>query len=871
MARKEGRGSAPLKELFCWQGLLSWASPRDRRLGVAVTCVLCVTMVATQLNYMIVGHAHAMLVLAPIATCALAYGVRAGVLVGAVSGLAELIHAQLLPLDYYEKYFAAPWNSLVLFALMGLLLGLAFASAARWVAPGRRRSVALGLACVFASLFFTAYFQLSASIINAIIALEIPHDLLQQLLGARESIAQFGFDATIMAVCALLLNNSAARLTDERVRTIRETFQGWLVVVVSLAYMVSAAFSYTGISIACRGDAERRMVDQLSYLSDQLAERDHMIDSFARRTQVVQGVLDEVHSSSIGSVARGFVLGDDGVCAIAENGTVVSSNVDAYVGMSFSDVVGGGLAEGFSEDLFDAAHSSEWDMGGGVLGYMRATQMGFARVARSGSYQLMVAVSAAEVFRWRSALMLVVSLAFLVVFVSIYLQASVLLRDVVVRNIDRTNETLMHITEGALDERVQVSDPVEFAQLSSGINATVGSLKDAIAAEAARIDRDLATARAIQESALPRIFPPFPQIEAFDVYASMTPAREVGGDFYDLFLVGEHTVCFLIADVSGKGIPAALFMMAAKTEISNNVAVGMDLAVALQTANWHLAQGNDAGMFVTVWAALLDYETGVLTYVNAGHNPPLLRHEGSWQWLRQKGGLFLGAFDTARYRSSTITLVPGDKLFLYTDGVSEAFDAENEQYGEERLEAFLDAHGELHPHALIDACSSELHAWAEGTEQSDDITMLTLEYGVPPEALGGITVPAEIEKLDDVLDLVHAELAQRRCPITVQHQLDIVIEELFVNVCSYAYEGSGEVGECRVEYVYNANPHSLTLSIIDWGVPFDPLEHADPAAPSTVDDARIGGLGIMMVKRMCDDVSYLRDDDANVTVIKKSW
>lgn len=872
MSHRDSHGQVGLKELFAWRGAMAWADPQIQRVGIGAACVLCVAMVATQLNYIVVGYAHVILILAPLASCALAYGALPACLLGGIAGLTELLHATFLPLDYYEKYFMAPWNSVVLFALVGLLLGLLFAFVnLRFEMGGRKRRLVLALCCVAASLLFTSYFQTSASFINSNLDVVVPENLVNQLVGKRESLAQVSLNSILMIVDTLISDVFFARWAAQQERTIRETFQSWLIVVVGLAYLVVAALEYTGISVACRGDAERRMTQQLTYISEQLAERDKMLDGFARRTHVSQVVVDEVHDSSIGSVARNFVMGDDGICVVAEDNVVVSSNVDAYVGESFQDVVGAGFSDGFSEDLYNAKRSSEWDMGGGMLGYLRASQMGYVRVARSGNYQMMVAISADEMFRWRYVLMAVVSFAFLGVFIAIYRQASILLRDVVVHNIDRTNETLSHITDGMLDERVQVSDPVEFARLSNGINETVGSLKNAIAAEAARIDRDLATAKAIQESALPRTFPPFPEIDAFDVYASMTPAREVGGDFYDLFLVGEDSVCLLVADVSGKGIPASLFMMAAKTEIANNVSVGMDLAVALQTANWHLSQGNEAGMFVTVWAALLNWKTGELTYVNAGHNPPLLCHDGVWQWLRGRGGLFMGAFDTARYRSSTLKLVEGDQLVLYTDGVNEAFNPEGEQYGEDRLEAFLSSHSHLHPHALVDALSTDLRSWANGADQSDDITILALEYGIPPEVSGCITVPAELSRLDDVLAMIHDELGQRHCPITVQHQLDIVIEELFVNVCKYAYEELGTVGECMVEYVYNANPSSLTISITDWGVPFDPLAHADPKLPTSVDDARIGGLGILMVKRMVNDMSYLRDGEANVTVFKKIW
>ena len=467
----------------------------------------------------------------------------------------------------------------------------------------------------------------------------------------------------------------------------------------------------------------------------------------------------------------------------------------------------------------------------------------------------------------------VLSLAFmeLIVFAILFVAVFMLVRHEVVQSIWNVNGTLGQITQGDLHAEVDVRNNAEFVSLSDDINTMVASLRNAIAAEAARIDRELGYARSIQESALPRTFPPFPQIHAFDIYASMDPAREVGGDFYDFFLVDDHTLGFLVADVSGKGIPAALFMMAAKTELSNCMSSGMSLADAVQTTNWHLCQGNEADMFVTVWAATLNYETGELTYVNAGHNPPLLRHEGQWQWLRKRSGLFLGAFDTARFRSHTIQLAKGDQLVLYTDGVNEAFNADGEQFGDDRLERFLQVHAALGPQSMVKALHEELGRWAAGTEQSDDITILALEYGVSSLATGSLTVPATLDHMDEVLAFVHSALHERNCPITAQNQLDVAIEELFVNVCNYAYADQDEPGDATIDYVFNPDLNSLTVAITDSGQPFNPLGHEDPTAPGSIEEAAIGGLGILMTKRMTDDISYVRDDDKNVIAFVKSW
>ena len=860
--------------LWRWRGIAADESRGARIAGIVVLNIACVAMVATQLNYVVVADIHVIAVLAPIVSAALIYGPQVAMITGGVAGLAELIHATYLSLDYYEKYFMAPWNSVLLFALVGLIVGLMYA----WPEyygnkSGWRRPAGLVFGCAVGSLFFSLYFQASVSFINAGLANEVPQNLVQQLTGSREVLLQCLVDFLLMSAMVLLADTKLKRiLKRSQEPTIRETFQRWLAVVVAMAYMISAAFIYTGISVACRGDAEQRMNRQLIYLEDQLKARDNVISMIAdRRTTLVQGVLEEVDTMTINSISRGIALGDDGIVSISEDGVIIASNREQYVGHRFEEIVGAGLRDGFDSALYDASRSSEWDMGGGTLGYVRVAQMGFARVAQVGSYQLMVAMSAADVFQYRGIIMAVTSLLFLAIFGVLYVQASLLLQNVVVRGFDETNEVLSRITGGDLNQVVDVHDSLEFTNLSGGINATVGALKDSIAEAKAGIERELMTAKAIQKSALPSTFPPFPQVEQFDIYANMNAAREVGGDFYDFFLIDDRTLGFLVADVSGKGIPAALFMMAAKTELANYMASGIDLASAIESVNYHLCQGNEAGMFVTVWAATLDFVSGELTYVNAGHNPPLLRHDNEWRWLRERGGLFLGTFDTATYRSQTITLVRSDELLLYTDGVTEAFSVDEDEYGEERLEQFLATHTHDHPHMLVDAVRSDVAQWAEGAEQSDDITMVSLEYGVAPEVRGSLTVPAVLDNLERVLALIHGELARRLCPIDVQNKVDIAIEELFVNVCRYAYADQDEPGNVTVDYIYNARPNAITIQLTDQGVPFDPLSRKDPTKPASIQEATIGGLGIFMAKKSVDDFSYVRDGDKNIVVIKKIW
>ena len=247
----------------------------------------------------------------------------------------------------------------------------------------------------------------------------------------------------------------------------------------------------------------------------------------------------------------------------------------------------------------------------------------------------------------------------------------------------------------------------------------------------ARRAKELAMAADIQENAVPRVFPPFPSEKRIDVFASMKPAREVGGDFYDFYFTAPGRLAFLVADVSDKGVPAALFMMRAKTLLKNLAQSGRPLADAVREANDALCEGNAASMFVTAWVGTLDLATGAVTYVNAGHNPPvrLRAADGSAAYVRSKPGLVLGAMPGAKYRAETLALEPGDALYLYTDGVTEQADPRGELFGEERLRAFLEAGGFLErPETCTGAVLAGVEAHAAGTPQSDDRTQLLVRW-----------------------------------------------------------------------------------------------------------------------------------------------
>ena len=445
--------------------------------------------------------------------------------------------------------------------------------------------------------------------------------------------------------------------------------------------------------------------------------------------------------------------------------------------------------------------------------------------------------------------------------------------------IDRVNRALERIAEGDLATRTDEGSSRELASLSEGVNTMTVALEKQFAQIKEGIKRELDAAAVIQESALPRAFPPFPDIPRFDIYAGMQPAREVGGDFYDFFLIGDACdaesgkLGFVVADVSGKGVPAALFMMAAKTAIRGYMESGMELGEAFENANRKLCAGNDSAMFVTAFAGVLDYATGSIAYVNAGHNAPFLRQHGEWRQLTDKSGLPLGLFDGIPYKAFECTCAIGDELLLYTDGVIEAMDVDDALYGLDRLKALLDDNLDLHPRELIELVRRDVTRFSEGAEQADDITMLALEFGVPPEVTATITVPANDRELPHVTEFVHTELDRRLCPVRAQRQLDIALEELFVNVAHYAYPDAtpDRPGEVRVSYTYSAEPPSITVEIEDEGIPFDPLSRPDAVTPTSIEDVPIGGLGILMAKRSVDEMRYERTDGTNVVTITKRW
>ena len=319
----------------------------------------------------------------------------------------------------------------------------------------------------------------------------------------------------------------------------------------------------------------------------------------------------------------------------------------------------------------------------------------------------------------------------------IALATALILASRVVKPLEHMTERINSLSEEEavfeMEDVYRTGDEIEvlatsFTTLSARTREYIKQITQ-ITAEKERINAELSLANRIQADMLPSLFPAFPDRSEFDIYATMTPAKEVGGDFYDFFLIDDDHLAMLIADVSGKGIPAALFMMASKSILANNVMLGKSPAQALADTNATICATNQEEMFVTVWLGILEISTGKLTAANAGHEYPIMKQpEGNFELIKDKHGFVIGGMPGQKYREYELLLKPGARLFVYTDGVAEATDANEKMYGYERLLDALNEVGEVSPKETLEAVRRSVDGFVKEAEQFDDLTMLCIEY-----------------------------------------------------------------------------------------------------------------------------------------------
>ncbi len=485
------------------------------------------------------------------------------------------------------------------------------------------------------------------------------------------------------------------------------------------------------------------------------------------------------------------------------------------------------------------------------------------------SYCIIGAIPETEAHYMRNVSIYVSVLVEIIIFAALFILVYFLIKRVIINNLREVNSSLGQITNGNLNVKVNVRTSAEFSSLSDDINSTVSTLKEYIAETAARIDQELEYAKEIQHSALPSTFPPYPDQDHFDIYAQMFTAKEVGGDFYDFYMLDEYTIAFLIADVSGKGIPAALFMMTAKTTIKDLAERGLPVNEILREANEKLCKGNEAGMFVTACMGILDLRTGKLQFSNAGHNPPLMKHrDGTFEYLRVKAGFVLAGMEGVRYRLNEYTLHPGDRIFFYTDGVTEATNEEKKLYGEERLRNFMNSRSELASREMLHALKADIDFFVGKAPQFDDITMLMFDYFGGAAMKEEKVFPADINALPKVQGFFEELMEQIACPMKTQIAVSVAIEEIFVNIAHYAYP-TGD-GEAVAGFTFDPESRIATFEFRDQGIPFDPLKQKEPDITLSAEERGIGGLGILITRKTMDSVDYRYENGENILTMQKN-
>ena len=431
-------------------------------------------------------------------------------------------------------------------------------------------------------------------------------------------------------------------------------------------------------------------------------------------------------------------------------------------------------------------------------------------------------------------------------------------------------------------------------QMSVDMNRYIADLTHTTA-EKERLSAELDVATQIQANMLPRIFPPYADHPEIELFASMVPAKEVGGDFYDFFMTDDDHFAVVVGDVSGKGVPAALFMVVAKTLLKNVGLQEKNPARIFERVNDQLCEGNDAGLFVTCWMGILTISTGELVFANAGHTAPVIFHGGKVEYLTVKPNLMLAGMPGMRYADHCTRLLPGDRIFVYTDGVTEATNSRNELYGEDRLILCMADKRDLSAKELLEAVRDDVNKFVGDAPQFDDITMLELSLKAVAPVQGGAgqatvtaqsaTSPAALpegsravtkvfdatdENMGPVNDFVHSMLPLD-CPAGILNKLDLAVEEIYINIAHYAYapgRGTAEIS-CLLEPGQGGAAPRLTICFRDRGRPFNPLAREDPDITLPAEERDIGGLGILLTKKFMDSVTYEHTDGQNVLTMSK--
>ncbi|MBI2417668.1 MAG: SpoIIE family protein phosphatase [Ignavibacteriales bacterium] len=412
-----------------------------------------------------------------------------------------------------------------------------------------------------------------------------------------------------------------------------------------------------------------------------------------------------------------------------------------------------------------------------------------------------------------------------------------------------------------------------FISMQSAIQEYIKNLTKATA-EKEKIESELRIAHEIQMSIIPKYFPAFPDRSEIDLFASLIPVKAVGGDLYDFFFIDEDHLCLAIGDVSGKGVPAALFMAVTRTLLRARFVKGQHPQQIVSIINDDLCRDNSQKMFVTFFLGILNVKTGEFDYCNAGHNQPYLYSDGELTQLEMFHGFPLGIKSNTTYRSAKTTLKKDDLLVCYTDGVTEAEDANGGFFEDAQLEKLLLENNQLNPSELIPMIITAVNNFSVGIEQSDDITLLALRYLQDEPGLETaatffrytIRIRQNVAELQAIQNELDSLFTLWKISEEVINDYQLAFEELLTNIIYYAFAADDEN---IITISINFEDGEIRTQIEDDGLEFNPLNTEDPSIPKSIHGVKPGGLGIFICKKILDKIEYTRKDGKNILTFSK--
>ena len=393
--------------------------------------------------------------------------------------------------------------------------------------------------------------------------------------------------------------------------------------------------------------------------------------------------------------------------------------------------------------------------------------------------------------------------------------------------------------------------------------------------EKEKTEADLRLAYEIQQNEIPNVFPAFPEHDEFDLYAKMIPAKDVGGDYYDYFLMDDNHLAVVVADVSGKSISGSLNMIKVKVLLRNIASSTNDPAEILTILNNSFIDNNKLDMFVTVWFGIIEISTGKIVFANAGHDDAIISNDLATDIYTSKHGIPIGAVRNYQYSNCAMQLNKGDKLFLYTDGITDLTNESDEEYGVNRLIRTIYLNKDNSPKEIIDIVEKDLKKHADEAPQFDDITMVCFELTNDNKRNKSIVeverkFNANVKEVVNVYDYFSPLISKVLSPDKTK-KYNIVIDEIFSNIVKYGFKGKNKENFINIKLIIDNEEKVIKMIFEDNGIKFNPLEKEDPNIDLSADDRSEGGLGIYIVKKMMDKVSYEYKDNMNRLTLEKKY